>query len=222
LQAKGETMNQQLAIIIFFYAIMLFLLIPVYWLTRGRKEAQRAQKQFLRGILTILQSSHNIDDSASQIQILYRHLLQRYSSLDERYRSAAEMLEDLIVDIDSSKSKAFKEYMEIEPPVKERQRMLDVLACLKQMQPFSSLSNKQASLLSSMKQAIENHSDDLALNLLVQLGDEIETIENTARQQKSNNQTFGIVSIIGVVLTLFFGFVSLVQLLLQYAQPQLR
>jgi hypothetical protein len=134
-------------IILPLYGVMIFLMVPIAFLTRNRKSIVEAHRVFLKGILAIINSCNDIDECARQTQTLYRHISEQYSSVDEKFRSPASLLENLIITMDTLTPTAFEEKMKAEPPTDARQRLLEIQKVLNKNQPFSSLSVKQGNLL---------------------------------------------------------------------------
>jgi hypothetical protein len=143
---------------------------------------------------------------------LYKRLSERYGLLAEEFRSATDMIEDLVCSLDTLEEKRFKRLFGIDPPIQTRTRIVNTLNVMKESQPFSSLSSKESNLLNMLKHAIERGNPDLAKSGLHQLADEIEVLEGSLRTQSKRTQLSFVISAIGVVLTLFFGAISFVQL----------
>ena len=91
-----------------------------------------------------------------------------------------------------------------------------IFFCLRQRQPFSSLSSKEANILNILKQAIEIQNKELALNNISQIADEIEFLEKNLHLQTRRVSKSYIISTIGLVLTSFFGFMSFLQFFIRW------
>ena len=119
------------------------------------------------------------------------------------------MLEQLIHYYDSYSDKNFKyRFGETKDP-KIRSFILDIYKLLKQKEPFSSVTSKESNLLKNINDAIIKNNTDLGLSTLQQLAEEIANKEKTIKKKEKENQVATIVSIVGVVLTIVFGLLSL-------------
>ena len=197
--------------IVLIYSLVLLFYIPFIFIIRRSRNTRYARKRFARGIKSILENCEKDTDSVSQVLMLYKRLAEKYGDLNNYFRSATEMLEDLVVQVDTTNEKDFKELYNLEIPSELRQRMLNQINLLKAYQPYSSISSKQGNLLNMLKHSIDNANKDLAINTLSQLGDEMEVLEGNVRRQENRNRISFSISIIGVILTIFFGAISFIQ-----------
>ena len=161
----------------------------------------------------MLENCQTDSECVPQIQMLHKRLSERYRTLSENFRSAPEMMEDLICSIDTSEQKQFKLLFGLDVPIQLRARMVSILNLMKNLQPFSSLSSKESNLLNMLRHAIDTQNPDLARGTLNQLSDEIEVLEGNLKTESKRTQLSFIISAIGVILTIFFGIVSFVQFL---------
>lgn len=78
--------------------------------------------------------------------------------------------------------------------------------------PFISSPIKEASLMKTLNEAIENKDTSLGIATLMQLSNEIAAKEKLLIKRNKDNQRSTIISIVGIILTIFFGIFSLVTL----------
>jgi hypothetical protein len=120
-------------------------------------------------------------------------------------------MEDFICAIDTSTDENFRDTFSIDKPTDLRSRIVSVYQIMKARQPFSSVSSKEGNLLTVLMQAVDTQNIDLGRSTLRQLADEIEVLEGSLRTQNKRNQLSFVISIIGVILTIFFGVISFIQ-----------
>lgn len=77
--------------------------------------------------------------------------------------------------------------------------------------PFISLSPKYGNQLDILKLAYDSNDINLGVNSLKQLAKDIKFLESTIENQERKNRFSTWVSVIGVILTIIFGAVSVVQ-----------
>ena len=105
----------------------------------------------------------------------------------------------------------FKEIFDFEVSLEIRDKIILVIDKLKEENPFVSLPPKEGNLLTIIKQSIETNNKDLGISSLNQLSDEIEILDANIRIQEKRNINAYIVSVIGVILTIVFGIITLIQ-----------
>jgi hypothetical protein len=184
--------------------IFIFYASLLYWV-RKRKIKRRGQKYFFKGVISILQACMEDEECVPQINLLYKRLSKHYSTITDAYRSSVELLEELIVHLDTLEEKVFKERFSIPAPEDQRQRIVNVYRIMKTKNPYSSLSSKEANLLMVMSSAIENKNEELGKNTVLQVADEFEILESSLRKQSKNNTVSFLIAIVSVILTVFFG-----------------
>mgnify|MGYP003289297714 CR=1 FL=1 len=85
------------------------------------------------------------------------------------------------------------------------------LISLKKDDPFISLNSQYNYYFSSIYKAINENNKDYGITMLNQLSKEFETIDETIIQQNKRNKISYFVSVLGFVLTIFFGIFSLIK-----------
>ncbi|MGB7001901.1 MAG: hypothetical protein WBE22_07815 [Halobacteriota archaeon] len=173
----------------------------------------RAEKKFFRGVISILDSVQKDDDCISQINMIFKKLTEHYLPLTERYNSSLDILEELITIYKTSAPKDFKRRYSLELSPKIMDKLHVIRNSMKEQQPFSSIPAKEANLLNMLKSVITTDNAELGLNTLNQLADEIEIMEGNVQTLNKKMMTSSIISILGVILTLFFGIIAFLQFL---------
>lgn len=195
------------------YVTVLAFYIPLLFYIRSRANQRRAEQAFYKGVAAIFDNSAEGEDLIAEIGILYKRLSERYAELTKRFRSPAELLEEFIVGIDTLDDRAFKQRYRMERPLPLRPRLLETLKNLREQSPFASLSSKEANLLSTLINAVESGNPELGKSVIKQLAEELEITGANLRSQNQKNTISFIVSVVSVLLTVFFGIVSFVPLL---------
>ena len=206
-------MTEPFKLVLLIYGLLFVFYVPLLLFIRSKKTKRFAQRRFCRGIISIYEATDQIDEVVPQIQILHKRLAERYGNLGEYFRSATEMLEDLLILMDVTEESSFKGMIGVDPPKDKRDKLIASLKLIKELQPYSSLSSKQGNMLNMLRHSIDTDNKDLAKNTIKQLSDEIEVMEGSMRRQEMKNRISISISIIGVILTVFFGAVSFIQFL---------
>lgn len=195
------------------YVTVLAFYIPLLFYVRSRANQRRAEQAFYTGVAAIYGNATPEEDLVAEIGILYKRLSERYTELTKRFRSPAELIEEFLVAIDTLDDRAFKQRYRMERPLPLRPKLLETLKNLREQSPFASLSSKEANLLSTLTSAVESGNPDLGKSVIKQLAEELEITGANLRSQGQKNTISFIVSVVSVLLTVFFGIVSFVPLL---------
>lgn len=205
-------MKEDNLVIVFTLLICAFY-IPLFVFMIKRKDMKRAKKKFFRGVISVFENCQEDKECVSQISLLYKRVSSKYNGITQEMRSTTDFMEDFLFTIDTIDAKDFKLSYDKEISKEFRQRVVNCINIMKQLQPFSSISSKEANLLNVIKQGIEMKNEELAINSLEQLADDIEIMEEGLRKQSNKNSNSFTLSIIGLVLTIFFGVVSIISMM---------
>lgn len=195
------------------YVTLLAFYVPLLFFIRAKSNLRRAERAFYRGMVSIFENSTDVEDPISEVAILYKRLSESYTEITKKFRSPAELIEELIVGIDTLDEKVFRERYRMDRPLQFRSKLYGVLTQIRERSPFASLSSKEANLMSTLATALDSSNKELGKNIIRQLADELEISGANLRSQNQKNHISFIVSVVSVVLTVFFGIVSIVPLL---------
>ena len=79
--------------------------------------------------------------------------------------------------------------------------MVDMCFYIKTINPFISISRKEADLMQSIMNALNNNNCSLGVSSLKQLSQEVATKEKLIIKKDKENRRANIVSIVGLILT---------------------
>ena len=148
-------------------------------------------------------------EATDQIYIIYKKLSEMFPHVSLRYKSPRDFIEDLLFRSEAYSPNMFKFHYKFEVSDIQKNKLIEIIRILRMRDPFASVSNKYSNFLNLINQAIEHNNIELGTSSLGQLADELEVTENTLKNQEKRNQITIMVSIIGVILTLVFGTISL-------------
>lgn len=196
--------------------------MPLYvWLIfkiLGRSRLRRSERRFYQGVLSVIDNSPTSADYTAQIGMLYRRLSETQPYLAKNFRSPIELLEELLVKIDTLTEVEFKDFYKVEKPATYRAKIVECHSELKRANPFSLISSKEANLLQTVLGSLLSGNKELGERTVMQLAEELEVLESKLRTEGKKNTTSFIVTVVSAVLTVFFGLLSLVPLLQQSPQ----
>lgn len=190
-------------IIIGIYALLLYRIFK-------RKRRRSIYRGFFKACVKIVQNT-NTENAINEIRLNFRKLAEKNPNYKDVIKNPTDLLEELVYNIDRLEPNKFKELFGIEVSEEIRGKIIELITYLKKENPFVSLPPKEGNLLSILKQSIESNNKELGLNTINQLSDEIEILDSNLKIQERRNVNSYIVSVVGVILTIVFGIITLIQ-----------
>ena len=186
-------------VLIYFYAF-------VYLVLRMRSSNERIVKMH-NAIISVYQNCDDISAGILQLEVNYKQIIQK--TRDNKDTSLIDTLESIIYYYDTFSDNNFNSFFKHEKDSNIRSFIYEVYCTIKRDNTFASVPAKEAQLLKTLSTAIDNNNIDLGQNTLKQLSDEIINKEMIIRKKEKENRLAIIVSIVGILLTLFFGILSI-------------
>lgn len=144
----------------------------------------------------------------NQVNVNYEKLCQ--NKLNINYTSILDLLETIIYYNDSYYDDKFFRIFRKKKRKDVRAFISSMCDYIKKNDPFISVPKKESDIMRSIEISIRNNNVSLGINALFQLSQEIESKEKKLIKMEKDNQTANIVSIVGLVLTVFFGILSII------------
>lgn len=198
-----------------FFLIFMFIFIGLYFIyfyyfivkVAGRRRFIRRFHNVISSIVADEeQFSFNI--VLDRLNLNYKILCQAYPNI--HYARLLDLLETIIYYYDSYPDFLFevKFFCKKNPEILEF--MIIISNYIKKQDPFVSIPRKEANLLRSINEALDNNNVQLGQNAVMQLSQEIDTKEKKIHKMEKENQRANIISIVGLILTIFFGLFSII------------
>lgn len=192
--------------------IVLIFYVPTGLIGLRRTKQKRARKDYFHAVLSILQRVDDDEEAVEQAQVVFKKVSEQYPHVQSRYGNAVSFTEDLLYRIEAF-GEGYKNAYGFTFTPNEVDRVAQMLVLMRERQPFGSVSSKYGNLLEMIRHALVTGNEDLGVSNLRQLADDIEVMESTLETQARRNYVSIMVSIVGVVLTLVFGALTVLQLL---------
>lgn len=169
--------------------------------------------RFFRALQQNLAENDDTERAAQAISIVYGRLTQHFPSVAHDLRSPADAIEEFIYRYGTRTDREFRQQLGIQRLPVVRDRVTRLLAKFRAENPFANLSSQAGALFRNVQEAIATGNDDHVRATLLLLADEVERVEGVVRTQERRNTIATLISVVGVILTLVFGAVSIIQLL---------
>jgi hypothetical protein len=173
--------------------------------------AKNGRRHFYRSLKNVFERERDNSRAIDQISIIYRKISENNAEFSKKYRTPIDICEDLLSRATGFTSFMFKFHYSLSFAPEEINRLADIVKSIEKEMPFISLSPKYGNQLEMLKLAYASGDTELGFNCLKQLAKDIKFLESTIENQERKNRTSTWVSVIGVILTIVFGAVSIFQ-----------
>jgi hypothetical protein len=189
---------------------IVFGIIPVYiyffyFITKLKKRFRVMRKLHL-AISSIYEKQLTIEESYAQIALNYEQLSRDIPT--SVFMNILEVFDIIIYYYDSYTKQQFESEFSQEKNLAVRDFIFELRTYIKSISPFISVPDKEAGLLQTLKDAIVSNNPQLGDSILNQLSDEIAIKEKAIRKNERDKKMAITLSIIGIILTAFFGIIS--------------
>lgn len=185
--------------------------IPFFVLMVNTSGAKSGRRHFYRSVKSILVREDNDLKVIEQVSIVYRKVSENNSAFSKKYRTPIDICEDLLARVTGYASWSFKLHYSLNFTDEEVGRLANIIKSIENDMPFIALSPKYGNQLDILKLAYDSNDTNLGVSGLKQLAKDIKFLESTIENQERKNRISTWVSVIGVILTIIFGAVSVVQ-----------
>ncbi|MCH7422724.1 hypothetical protein HT094_19095 [Shewanella sp. ZOR0012] len=185
--------------------------IPFFIVMSKGLGAKSGRRHFYRSVKKILEREEQNIKAIDQLSIVYRKVAENNAEFSKKYRTPIDICEDLLSRSTGFNGWVFKFHYGIQFSDEQVSRIAEIIKTIENDLPFISLSPKYGNQLDMLKLAYDSNDIGLGLNGLKQLAKDIKFLETTIDTQERKNRVSTWISVIGIILTIIFGAVSLVQ-----------
>jgi hypothetical protein len=185
--------------------------IPFLVIMTKNVGAKSGRRYFYRSLKNVFERETDDSRVIDQISIIYRKLAEGNSAFSKKYKTPIDICEDLLTRVTGYTSFFFKLHYSLGFTPEEISRLANIVKSIENGMPFISLSPKYGNQLDMLKLAYVSNDVVLGSNGLKQLAKDIKFLESTIENQERKNRISTWVSVIGVILTIVFGAVSIFQ-----------
>lgn len=202
---------QELLIKVGSIVALLAFYIPFLVIMTRSAGAKSGRRHFYRSLKNVFERETDNSRAIDQISIIYRKVSENSTEFSKKYKTPIDICEDLLSRATGYTSFMFKFHYSLSFTPEEINRLADIVKSIEKEMPFISLSPKYGNQLEMLKLAYTSNDTELGSNGLKQLAKDIKFLESTIENQERKNRTATWVSVIGVILTIVFGAVSIFQ-----------
>ena len=195
-------------------AVYLIAFICVYVSAFHEAIRRRIIKRFYTAIKTIQEEGHDLQD-----EVICENCFSRLKLNFDQLRLSTSFYKDNMTDTlktvinyyDSKSESSFQAFFKQKKDPAVQSFALTMYMYIKERYPFADLPKKDADLLSPIMDTFKSENNQFGINALMQVAQEIANKEQIIHRKTKENQVATIISIVGTILTLIFGILSIVQ-----------
>ncbi|HEY9001234.1 MAG TPA: hypothetical protein VIM89_07765 [Mucilaginibacter sp.] len=201
-----------LAILYFLYIIWPYPQIRLYYFKR----------HFFRAILKVTSINDTSNTGAAgqtwdqlnqlsweELKLDFKTLMEKHGRFKNKYKNASTLFEECLYYLDTKGSENLAFMTDLTVSNNTRAKIINLIRLARNENPFLGLPSKEANLLTIINQSLIDKNVELGRSSLIQLSQEIEQMVVSMEGQERRNIVSYIVSIVGVILTIIFGLISL-------------
>ncbi len=201
---------------ILFLLIMAIYFWSFFYVMRRKDNKRITLMKFNNAIISIYKNNDYNVNGKNDYDLLLEQLNLNYNKLcqdmpQQRYKSLLDILETIVYCYDTYSELQFQKYFKIKKVENIRIFLIDIIFYIKRIDPFISAPKKEADLMNMVLNALGQNNKSMGESSLKQLSLEIEYKERLFEKKEKDNQKATIVSIVGVILTFFFGLLSFIK-----------
>lgn len=193
--------------------IVLFVVLPLYFYLFFKVFAKNIHKKsynyFFKSVKAVIDSCLEDSECSRQVNIHFKNWIKKFPEVSSIIKNPVEILQKMVCEYDAIGAESFEKKSGVKLSRDDRNRIMSIIKYMKIENPFASLSDKESTLLKNIRYSLENKDKSLSDSMLNQLSNDIEYLEMELKTQKDNNHKSYIISILGLILTVLFGAMSL-------------
>lgn len=194
--------------------VILAFYVPFIIIASKGFGAKSGRRHFYRSIKNILERETDDSRAIDQISIVYRKVAESNQEFSRKYRTPIDICEDLLSRVTGYTAVFFKFHYSLHFTSEDLSRLANIIKSIENDMPFIALSPKYGNQLDMLKLAYDSNDVILGTSGLRQLSKDIKYLESTIENQERKNRIATWISVVGVILTIVFGAVSIFQVLM--------
>jgi len=201
---ESESFN----VLIIFVSIVYFFMFLALYYSLSRVPNLFFYQKFLKAIMEIMNVDGITNDvKMNRIEMIYSQLTKKMS---QKYQNNISVtIQYLITRSETLSSKDFVAKYKIELSSIQKEYLYFVLTYFDEKKPFNVLSIDHAKHLGDLKSAIESGVKSITDSSFYNVQCDIQMAESQLNEQKNVNIVSITVSILGIIFSIIFGFMSL-------------
>lgn len=173
---------------------------------------EKQQKKMYKSLGNILLSHYHSDDTAmcfEEINLLFKHIIERNAELKRQYTSVDFLLEKYLVELNARNEKIVN--LDLQDTNVMKAYILQLIDEFKKNNPMEQIKGANNVLLNNIIQYFEHGERDKFEEAINQLAVEIKTLQDTLFEKEKNSKKQDVLTRVGLVLSVVFGIMTFIQ-----------
>lgn len=173
---------------------------------------QKQRKKMYKSLGNILLSHYRSDDTAmcfEEINLLFKHIVERNAELKRNYTSVDFLLEKYLVELNAGNEKVVN--VDLQDTNAMKAYILRLINEFKKNNPMEQIKGANNVLLNNIIQYFEQGERDNFDDAINQLALEIKNLQDTLFEKEKNSKKQDVLTVVGLVLSVIFGIMTFVQ-----------
>lgn len=172
----------------------------------------RQKKKMFKSLENILLSYYNKNDTTAcfkEINLIFRHIIDRNEELKRNYASADFLLEKYLIELNAQNKKVVN--VNIQDINNLKAYILQLIDEFKKKNPMEQVKGANFVLFNDIIQYFHHNESDKFDEAINQLAIEMKNLQDTLFEKEKNSKRQDVLTIVGLVLSVLFGIMTFIQ-----------
>lgn len=172
----------------------------------------RQKKKMFKSLENILLSYYNKNDTTAcfkEINLIFRHIIDRNEELKRNYVSVDFLLEKYLIELNAQNKKVVN--VNIQDINNLKAYILQLIDEFKKKNPMEQVKGANFVLFNDIIQYFHHNESDKFDEAINQLAIEMKNLQDTLFEKEKNSKRQDVLTIVGLVLSVLFGIMTFIQ-----------
>ena len=172
----------------------------------------RQKKKMFKSLENILLSYYNKNDTTAcfkEINLIFKHILDRNEELKRNYVSVDFLLEKYLIELNAQNKKVVN--VNIQDINNLKAYILQLIDEFKKKNPMEQVKGANFVLFNDIIQYFHHNESDKFDEAINQLAIEMKNLQDTLFEKEKNSKRQDVLTIVGLVLSVLFGIMTFIQ-----------
>ena len=189
--------------------VIIYFCLYIFILSYFRNK--RGNKRIFTSIINIQKNTLDAKDFIKKASIVFEKFIQKNAFAKKEYTSLQDVIENIIYYSETRNVKLLKNEYGIDISNDEKEKIYSFLDVIKSDYPYDILGQYDKQIILNLVKSINNDDKQSTENFINQIIKELFNKSKKINEQTKFNTVTVIISVVGIILTIFFGIQSIVK-----------
>lgn len=210
---------QSILIVVVFIAICVILMGYLYWMLIlfskdiiffiGKKKMFKS----VGNILVSYYRENEYDQCISELEIVYKHIINGNDELERYYGNIETILEKYLIEFNADQLKKYDFKVEEKDKNQFKKYILSLIHYYNKIFPMNILDGANNVLIKQLIDYRDDKENDKYEKTVEEVAIEIKQLQDTVYEKDKSKKRQDVIGIISIILSIFFGVISFIQFL---------